>query len=266
MTEETIHYALRKFITTLEKDKDYESTFCRKNMESLKIDTDFSNLFLRLIKYKIFINSYGQYDCAKNEILVFDEKLTTLFHELLHMASSIYFDKLKISLSGFSIYNDANKLRKYEALNEGYTELLNLRYFNEFSIKNDDCYEKEKFAAFIVEDIVGKSLMTNSYFKADIKPVIRKLSCYGEWENLKLFLNDLDNIESTPDDVNIHKFLLTAYQFKLIENLINKNITDDELITLLAFYCIRFKIDQRSEAIDLLQTKLKDKVLKKIRY
>lgn len=259
---------INNFINTLAKDKNFDMNFLKQNLRNLKVATNFDNLFLKIINYKKNCGDLGQYKYNKNKILLLDNELSTLSHELLHMASTIYYEDLKIAKVGFAIYNDYNKTQANITLNEGYTQLLNIRYFHEF-IKKDNpnkCYEKEKFVSSIVENIAGKELMTNSYSKADIKPVIRKLYNYGEWENIKLFLNDVEYIRNNPADINIHKFLLTAYQLKLIENLINKEINDDELITLLSFYCIIFEINYKKESFDLLKPNIKDKVLKKIRY
>lgn len=259
---------INNFINILSKDENFDMNLLKQNLKNLKLATNFDNLFLKIINYKKFCGDLGQYKYNKNKILVLDDELSTLAHEFLHMASTIYFKDLKIAKVGFAVYNDSNKTKQNIILNEGYTELLNTRYFHEFIKINTKkkCYEKEKFVASIVENIAGQELMTNSYTKADINPVVKELYNYGQCDNIKLFLNNVKYLKNEPSNINIHKFLLTAYQLKLIENLINKEINDDELITLLTFYCIRFEIDDKKESFELLQTNFKDKVLKKIRY
>ena len=263
----TYKEAIKHFINTLEQDKNFNSTLFKENLTTLTITDNFDNLFLKIINYKKRCKDLGQYDYTKNRISVFDNELSTLFHELLHMASTKYYEENKFAKVGFAAYNKSKKIQANVALNEGYTEFLNTRYFYNFIKKNSgEYYEIEKFLSSIIENIVGRNLMTKSYFKATIKPVVNALYNYGNINDLKLFLNDSEYIADEPSDINIHKFLLPAYQFKLIENLINKEITTDELITLISFYCIRFKIDEKKEAIDLLNNDYKDKVLKKIRY
>jgi len=124
------------------------------NLKSLKINQ--SN-FIQKILNKINKRS-GWYSPDDNEINYVDrlEAKDTIFHELLHAASSIEDKEESISFSGFEQINCERWQKIGRALNEGYTELLNQRYFSPVR----DVYTMEVTIAKMIERIVGREKMT----------------------------------------------------------------------------------------------------------
>lgn len=97
------------------------------NLKTLEVESE---------KDSIFKTKSGTYSSVDN--IIFYCRIDAISHELLHMASSFYDEKLGIIQCGFkqSTIKDAdgNELEDGvevgSALNEGYTELLNARFFN----------------------------------------------------------------------------------------------------------------------------------------
>lgn len=100
----------------------------------------------------------------------------TLYHELLHMASS-YIHKEK-QVSGF-----LNEIRTPfyakdigTLLNEGYTELLTKRYFK---CTDNNYYTKEVELASKIEEFIGKEEMERAYFAGDLNYIIERFNEEG---------------------------------------------------------------------------------------
>ncbi|MDO4962556.1 MAG: hypothetical protein Q4E75_00415 [bacterium] len=136
----------------------------------------------------------GGYYFHKNEIRIkYLVKDVVLNHELLHMASTYYNKNKKMVFSGFSQNNLKTGERIGDALNEGYTELLNKRMFN----VNTDPITAYKICTIIAENleiIVGKKDMEKFYFNADLNSLIKTLEKYDERKNIIDFLSSIDYI------------------------------------------------------------------------
>lgn len=132
-------------------------------------------------------NVCGLYKPRKNKINLimknnkeYEELKSTLNHELLHMASckNSEFDGLSQNVHGFFY-----KTTVGSSLDEGYTELLNQRYFTK--VINNNVYKYERSFASGIEKIVGKEVMEKCYFQADLFNLIKNISFYN---------NDLNEI------------------------------------------------------------------------
>ena len=102
-------------------------------------------------------------------------------HELLHLST------LLKSSCGFSIIRDQKSIA--EGLNEGYTQLLAKRYFNECVNK---AYPIETFFSSILEKIIGKDKMETYFFKASFLSLIDEMEKYETNENIMKFINNID--------------------------------------------------------------------------
>ena len=113
------------------------------------------------------ISAMGTYYCKKNELGC--TKLSALYHELFHMASSFYDKERDIEFSGFKQLAHGLKGQAIgHGITEGYTELLTQRYFG----KKHDLPKAYKFEVGIVEkleQIVGSDEMKKLYLGANLK-------------------------------------------------------------------------------------------------
>lgn len=136
--------------------------------------------------------SEGDYDY---DVDVANAKNDVVSHELLHMAST-----KKIGSFIFCGF----KQRKFEngcwfsrgsGLNEGYTELLDLRYFAKRKITNN--YSEQQLIALGIENIVGKETMEKLYFDSDLEGLISRLSLYATREQVFALYKKIDACHSS---------------------------------------------------------------------
>lgn len=164
------------------------------NIENLKIDLKKENFFISLLNFIYGSKTGSFYLASKNKIYTGNEfehsqyKRAILFHELLHMAST-----RKINKSYFSGFHLSNKdISIGEGLNEGYTELLNCRYFDKNSHGNS--YYDLQMIAHGVESIYGKSKMEEAYFSNNLKGLIEELEKYVTYDEAIRLLINSDNL------------------------------------------------------------------------
>lgn len=192
---------IRKFYSIVETELPHcqDNAFSRK-IKWLKIEE------LRSEFSKEFPKETGYYKYDTNKIALFEHNIRkyakcrklslvqeeTLFHELLHMASC----NKKIGIgSGFHvIYRNKNYRRDRfdigRGLNEGYTELLNSRYFSKK--QKSTMYRFERILATGIEQIVGQHEMEKLYFSADQSGLIVSLSQWVMGEDAYSILSDID--------------------------------------------------------------------------
>lgn len=136
-----------------------------------------------IIRKKLRKNKMGYYSRNNNITLGYKAKEDVLTHELLHLASAL--DDGDIFRCGFSAYSDNGVFGT--SFNEGYTELLNRRYFHPESSASI-AYEYMVKITKCMESIVGKDLMQESYFKCDFQSVCDKLLSYSNKDDIERFL------------------------------------------------------------------------------
>lgn len=145
------------------------------NMKTLEVYDKTNNSVSLMLKLS---KSLGGYSIIKNKIFLmnlksYDEYETVLNHELLHLSGrkktgNIYFH-------GFAQLDTETNKSYGTGLNEGYTELLNQRYFS----KNDtQSYKRERECCEEIEKIVGQKKMEQLYFESDLYGLIEELSKY----------------------------------------------------------------------------------------
>lgn len=157
-----------------------------KNINSLKIYVNNENTKRLLIANR----PSGSYS-YKNEITLNSKSSNaTLYHELLHLSSTLVEDD--IIYTGFN--QQSYKYGDYgRGLNEGYTEHLNKTYFCKYSV-SAPYYEYLRDMAHVLEVILDNDFMQKCYFKADMLSVCNRLSfLVGEEDTLKL-IKSLDYI------------------------------------------------------------------------
>lgn len=163
------------------------------NLRSLKVKVRNYNI-LDLISMRLFETlDAGSYNTKKNKFTLIDEGgevvKSIICHELLHMSSTI--ETKYITFSGFFQENKKTKKTIGTALNEGYTEYLNQKYFNSVLESN---YENEIIIAERLEFIIGKDKMQELYFSANLNSLIDELSKYTTEENAISIIQDLDKV------------------------------------------------------------------------
>jgi hypothetical protein len=228
-----------EFVKRVSKIPNINLDHLNNKLDTLKINEKykFKNLFRRN-------KCVALYDDYNNEINIFDifEGKKCLYHELFHLASSYYDEESNIYYSGFV----QTKLPKYtsygKGLNEGYTQLLTLRYFNDLNITN--CYNKEVKIANSLENIIGQDKMTELYFNADLYGLSLEMRKYGidQKEFIKFLLNvDLLTEKYNLDDENernkyvsimqeVHNLFAYCEFYKLFKQYKDSKINDFSII------------------------------------
>lgn len=194
------------------------------NLNEIRID-----LYDLRTKNKYFHRGiFGYYDVKKNAIKLDEDYVSVIiFHELFHMASSVYLNGNYYS--GFRQYSSDDYTSIGKGLNEGYTQLLTERYFGH----NDDfgkVYEYETFIVGKLEEIVGKFKMQELYLSANLYGLIKELNKYISYEEIINFIRYLDFLNNNLNNKTtlifrmdtivkrikiINSFLVKAYLIKL---------------------------------------------------
>lgn len=193
-------------------------------MKTPKIDLSIFYQNIDTLKVKSFNSKdigkkgvLGNYDKYSNEVHFSTYAIYSIYHELMHAASTIkQSDKI---FSGFSIADfDKNTLCLGKYFNEGYTELLTERYFPNDCELTGNIYFFAKKIAGIIEIIIGKDQMENLYFNANLKGLIKELSKYGREAEIEEMISYVDIVESLYYD-NIDKKEIGSTLVNIIHNL-----------------------------------------------
>ena len=171
---------IRDFYSTLEDKLSHcDLSAFHANMKDLRIYSSKDSFLLKLLDALAGTRTGGAYLSKKNKIHIDDQpfgrsqlKRNILTHELLHMASTRK-DKDFI-YSGFHI--SGKKLSIGEGINEGYTELLNGRYFG--NPRSSDSYFDLQMLSSGIETIVGQENMEKMYFSNNLNGLIEALGRY----------------------------------------------------------------------------------------
>lgn len=114
----------------------------------------------------------------------------TRTHELLHLASRR--NGLFKTFSGFCRLIAGIEIGR--GINEGYTDLLNGRYFHPDKLVNNR--HALQLIAYGIETIVGVKKMQQLYFTNDLEGLVREMTRYTSRENVITMLLEADQIES----------------------------------------------------------------------
>lgn len=163
-----------------------------RNSVSLKIEKNLKNN----IKYA------GVYSNLDNKITICIDTKGVLYHELLHVASAIREGQ---DIDGFH-YNTREIGNFGVGLNEGYTEILNNRFFN----NNNKAYIYHQKLALLIEKFYdNKDDMVEDYFNGNIFNVIRVLLKSMSLEDAIDIIVDMDNL-----DYKSENYLIDYYKIK----------------------------------------------------
>lgn len=169
-------------------------SFLYRNLSNVKISKSNFNIS----KLNPLFSTVATYDTIRNKIATQDEK--SIYHELFHLSSSYYAKDKNTIFTGFRQRNAVHSIGK--GINEGYTELLCERYFNDKDINS--AYYFGKIIVKSLENIVEKEKMENLYMQADLYNLINELKKYNnEEEDIITFIKDLDYICDNIDISNI---------------------------------------------------------------
>lgn len=220
---------------------------------NINLELFYENLKSLIIKEKgtfnklLFIKSLtkGQYDGYDNKIVVLrEDSFYSIYHELLHCASRrIIENEMNVGFHKFSVNEKNGKIifNMGKSLNEGYTTLLEKRYFSCIEHTQKRGYVIEEFISLMLEKIVGKEEMEKLYFSADLDGLIAYLKQYSNEEDIYLFLQYFDKVfvnsktKVKPKDAEyIYKFiaifLLKSYIHKLGRLIQNNEINREEFL------------------------------------
>lgn len=256
-----------KFFSLLENiiPEDARENFYR-NLKTLKIKLDLDYDFSSIEATR----NFTAYDALRNKMIILPSGIKMLFqiaqnqdnpieffietfedaffHELLHMASSIFDIREEILFIGFSpnvLKTEKNNELKF-GLTEGMTEVLVL----ESSHKKPKLYIGYYIEILLViqlMQIVERNIMLESYFKnkgtIEIENELDKFSCGNFKANI--LLNDIEenfwkykdeNKEKQTLLASIQSILIGCYKDKMLYLIENKLITKEEVEKSLAIY------------------------------
>ena len=174
---------LVNFTKTLENNfSSLDLAYFYNNIRTLSIET---------LRKEIYNETVGEYSTYGNYILLYDDSLQTLYHELFHMASSL--EKNNKYYLGFRQVNGEREVGW--GINEGYTELLTRRYFfNDKNLTYIHNYSNEVKIVTYLEKIVGRKKMESLYLRADLVGLLKEIRMYLTNEETVDFISKTDRI------------------------------------------------------------------------
>lgn len=186
----------------------------------------------------------GTHNGFSNSVKYFNPN--TLYHELFHLASTVYNPETGINHTGFS--QKELKFGKIlggqfigESINEGYTCVLAHRHFGDKS-KPEGAQRKFEFhMATEVEKIVGKEIMGPLYLEGNLRGLIDELAKYSSEEEAMKFICSFDFVSQHYGDMflfknsfvqrklyDVYSFLVDAYEEKLYQQACRGEINEQE--------------------------------------
>ncbi len=184
---------IEKFQGVLEQEfSDCNLDAFYENIKTLKIEQKNLDLYNKLKHLKGQTGAAGYYRINRNKIRAEDDNdwsyvESTLFHELLHMATTRR--NFKASFCGFHLNNKVSSIGT--GLSEGYTELLNSRYFSK---RRSESYISLQQMSSMIEGIVGEKFMKSAFFSNDLNAVINELAKYSSREKAVEVILKMDKL------------------------------------------------------------------------
>lgn len=213
-----------------------------KNIKTAKVISKVSNSSYGGVYY------FGRLPGLKNIIIINNSVLDSFnrnkapYHELFHLASTNYEDK--IYRNGFCYIDYNNGIKLGDGLNEGYTEWLSCKYFS----STEPAYPFETMVAMKLSEILDSDITDKLYLTADLRGLIEELQKYADFEDIRQFITDLDfytNAETYRTDqrengneINkelkerisrIKEFLIKTYNSKNSYSNLSEEEKEDEL-------------------------------------
>ena len=148
-------------------------------------------------------NKPASYNSIDNKIYLISDHIESrhIYHELFHMLSAYKGKSKDMIYSGFR-RTDTNTFQTVgTGINEGYTQLLKERYFG-MDKKEENVYLLEKTIMDYLEMIVGQIEMEKYYLWANLEGLIKHLSRYTTFNEIAIFINNIDYIYNTRKNKN----------------------------------------------------------------
>lgn len=251
---ESIDYfkdAVKNFINVLEKK------IPKENLSNFyyNINTFSIGELKNDIKQRRRVGFYNGFD---NHLKVRIDYIYAIYHELFHLASCRYYGNNLFS--GFRITNSKSKSSIGIGINEGYTQLLTERYFNnDRTINflenkygkinadkvNRNYYSFQLLIASKLENIVGKEKMEKLYLSSNLFGLVSELCQYASKEDVKKFITNMDFLHGNINYVykynlkneklfkaflEVSDFLIRCYRKKMIKEHGKNFVYKDEYI------------------------------------
>lgn len=169
------------------------------NFEEEDLGNLYDNIIWVLFKRYSSFKYAGDYDPVTNIIRTLSEDdFDSIHHELIHMSANPY-DETN-DYGGF--YYTLDKYIFGYGLDEGYTELLNKRYFNS---KTQNAYRLQIMICRHLEELVGQKKMEKMYLNANLFGLIKELKQTHDIKEIERFIaaidftHDYDNVELLAD-------------------------------------------------------------------
>lgn len=217
-------------------------SYLYNNLETLEIQhikCSYIKKLFHKVKYR------GYYSTQFNKISLLEKN--AFDHELLHCSSSLFFNGTHYS--GFSQIQDKKIIGL--ALDEGYTNLLGIRYFND----TFDTYFLETRFAQALELIIGRKKMENFYFKSDLYGLIKELEKYSNirsiiWVLKAMDFINLNDLNKTPShEVELFRNLIKEVNVFLINCFFNKN---EEILNSNNIDDLKYMYSEYNKLIDII--------------
>lgn len=182
---------------------EYNLSAFYRNMKTLTITNkkrNFSDYLESLIIKQPSSATY--YDDTNTVHITEDKNASTrsmITRELLKMSTTR--EGENVTFCGFSQHHKDKKTSIGDALNLGYTDYLNQKYFNRDYL--DECNQQEQIIAQGIENIVGSRRMEALYFESDLRSLINELAKYTTIDNAMDLIRNFDKIQKKQIDESL---------------------------------------------------------------
>ena len=174
-----------------------------ENLRNFVSNIQFATLDINDSKKKKKCVFQSFYDQKKNKITIYTQLPETLTHDLLHLSSNNQHAKT----NGFHTYGTFKK-DSYEignGLDEGYTEILNQRYFQQVAINSPKLV---RLSSLIEKFYQNPKYMETDYFNACLENLILELTKSMDIKDAINIVLKIDYVAIHPNDhIFYHKLI-----------------------------------------------------------
>lgn len=245
----------------------------RKNFDDETLKNLYDNIKWVIFKKFNSKKHNGEYLSATNVIrLVNEKRINTINHELLHMSSNPYDDTNNFG----GLFYTVGKYKVGYGLDEGYTELLNKRYFN----SDSEIYKTEVSICLFLEELVGQKKMEKMYLTANLYGLIQDLKETYEIKEIERFFASLDyindyNYRNMISDIELENlfqqvefavlFLFKGFCERLTDKTMPEDLLEMDIVNYLLalFNEVEFQVDE--ESINKINLIIEEKLNKNIK-
>lgn len=184
------------------------------NLPSTHYDSDYTQITLNELEYQ-------SKDITEEE---YQRNIENAFtNELIHLATS--YTRGVLTSTGFQQTIPGVQMLGM-GLNEGYTELINRRYFQQKLPENAsepiNIYEEQQIFAYGIEKLIGRKTMEKLFFDADLEGLVTEMSKYADINVVLDIIKKIDEFHISKEQIT--KEQLSAEIKTTLANLIQKRI------------------------------------------